>query len=101
VLFRSLNGEIARIDGIPIVVSSLVRENLTTTGVYDGVTTDRTLVLCVNRTQWMFGDRRQVRIASQYVAVTDQQLLVTTRRLTFRGIHESDKTVAALTNVQL
>lgn len=97
-----LNGEIAKIDGVPIVVSELVREDLGESGVkLESGTSDRTLVVCVNRNAWLFGDRRQIKIASQYIAVTDQQLLVATRRLTFRGYFEADKTVSTLTNVKL
>jgi HK97 family phage major capsid protein len=96
-----LTGQIAQIDGIPIILSPKMRENLSTTGVYDGVTTDRGLVMCVNVSQFMHGDRRATKLASQYVPVTDQTILVALRRVTFRGWFESDPAVAILRNVQI
>jgi len=39
-----LNGELGKIDGIPVIVSEKIRENLNASGVYDGTTTTKTLL---------------------------------------------------------
>jgi len=97
-----LNGEIARIDGVPIVVSTLVREDLGESGVkLASGTADRTLAISVNRRTFTFGDRRRIKLAAQEIVTTDQQLLVVTRRLCFAPFFGSDKTCAMLTNIQL
>jgi HK97 family phage major capsid protein len=52
-----LNGQIGSIYGVPIIVSEFVRENLNASGVYDGITTTKTYALCVNRNEWVMGQR--------------------------------------------
>lgn len=52
-----LNGQLGALDGIPIVVSEHGRENLNATGVFDGVTTNRSYLLMVNKGEWALGQR--------------------------------------------
>ncbi len=52
-----LNGELAKLDGIPLIVSEHGREDLNASGVFDGVTTTQTFLLIVNRGEWAFGQR--------------------------------------------
>ena len=53
-----LTGELAKVDGVPIVLSEYVRQDLNATGVFDNVTTNRSLALTVNRRGFLLGQRR-------------------------------------------
>lgn len=57
-----LNGQLASIYGIPVIVSEYVRENLNASGVYDGTTTNRTYGLIVNRNEWVMGQRMALEV---------------------------------------
>jgi HK97 family phage major capsid protein len=57
-----LSGELAKFDGIPVIVSEYVREDLNATGVYDGTTTSKTIAILVRQDAFVFGDRRDVLI---------------------------------------
>jgi len=52
-----LNGQIGSVFGVPVIVSEHVREDLNASGVYDGITTTKTSMLCVNRNEWAIGQR--------------------------------------------
>jgi HK97 family phage major capsid protein len=97
-----LKGQIASIDGIPIIVSPKVREDLDQNGIkLSSGTNDRTLVLCVNKAAFVKGTRRQVKLVSQYIPTTDQTMLVALRRLTFACWFASDPVVGQITNIKL
>ena len=57
-------GKIDVFDGIEVVPSGYVRENLNAEGVYDGTTTDRTVVLLVNKRAFMLVWLRQIKLES-------------------------------------
>lgn len=57
-----LRGQLAALDGIPIVISEFARDDLNAAGVQDGVTTDRSGVLLVNSSRAMLGVRRPIRV---------------------------------------
>src|SRR5262249_43916307 len=44
----TLPGQVAVLDGIPIIASDFVRQDLNATGVYDGTTTTRTVAITAN-----------------------------------------------------
>lgn len=52
-----LNGQLASVYGIPIIVSEHVRENLNASGVHDAITTTKTYAMVVNRMEWVMGGR--------------------------------------------
>jgi HK97 family phage major capsid protein len=52
-----LNGQLGAIDGVPLIVSEFVREDLAAAGTHDGVTVNRTYALLVNRGEWALGQR--------------------------------------------
>jgi HK97 family phage major capsid protein len=95
-----LTGELARVDGIPILVSEYVREDTSITGAQDGVTTDRTMILCVNRSQFLYGDFRRISLNSRYVPDTDQNVMVVLQRLTFKGWSTTNPAVGFNYNIQ-
>jgi HK97 family phage major capsid protein len=79
-----VTGELAKIDGIPIIVSEHVRENLNASGVYDGTTTTKTILLLVYRDALLIGDRRTFTLKTDEDIETDQTILVATQRLDFQ-----------------
>lgn len=95
-----LTGEIARVDGVPLIVSEHVREDTNASGVYDGTTTDRTMLFLVNRAAFVYGDFRRMSLNSRYVPDTDQNVMVVLQRLTFGSWFPADPTVGYLYNIQ-
>lgn len=55
---RILTGNAPSLFGIPILVSSQVREDLTGAGIYDGVTDTEGSFLLIHRPSWIMGVRR-------------------------------------------
>jgi len=92
-----LRGELAKLDNIPVIVSEYVREDLNASGVYDGTTTDRTIVLLVYRPGFIYGDRRKATLRTKEDIETDQTIVVSTQRLAFEDVHDaSTETLVAL-----
>ena len=75
--------------GIQIITSEYQRDDLNATGVYDGVTTDRTGILLVNHRRFYMGRRRPIRIRAVYDARAeyDRWQIVSYSRVDFKG-HE-------------
>lgn len=85
-----LRGALAAYQGIPIVNSEYCREDLNATGVQDGVTTDRAIVLLVNVARWYLGNRRPIRVKlMQDLPNQDRWLLASYRRAAFIGHTQS------------
>jgi HK97 family phage major capsid protein len=86
-----LTGELARVGGIPVIVSEYMREDLNATAVNDGVTEDRTSMILVNRRRFMLGLRRalQIRIERNQ---TDKDAvdMVSYARYAFQGVLAAD-----------
>lgn len=83
-----LSGELAKLDGIPVVVSGLIKENLNASGIQDGVTTDRTVLHLVHRRGHAFGNRRgfTVQLLKELLAESDQDILLTRERRAWRDL---------------
>jgi HK97 family phage major capsid protein len=79
-----VTGEMARIDGAPVVLSDWVRSDLNHSGVFDGTTTDASLLLLVNRKQFVFGSRRNPTLKSRDNIDVDSTSLVITQRTDFK-----------------
>lgn len=86
-----LNGQIASIHGVPIVVSEHVRENLNASGVQDGITSTKTYNLCVNRNEWAMGQRMalDVEVDDSIYRETYQRVLVGFMREDFQHIGDA------------
>lgn len=86
-----LNGQLGAIDGIPIVVSEHFREDLNASGVYDGVTTDRTGLVIVNRGEWVMGQRMalDVEVDDSIYRETFQRVVVAFMREDFQNIGDA------------
>lgn len=81
-----LSGGLGDVDGIPVIVSGQVRENLNASGVFDNVTTTKTALYLVYRPGWVIGERRaaaSVRVLTELYAESDQVALIAKERVTF------------------
>ncbi len=99
-----LTGELAKVDGAPIIVSEYVRQDLNATGVFDNVTTNRTLAVTVNRRGFALGNRRDmsVQVLREVYAEYDQDAILVTMRKAFtpRFAATTEPIVALHYNVQ-
>lgn len=94
-----LNGQLGAVDGIPVIASEHVREDLNAAGVHDGVTTNRSFSLIVNRGEWAIGERENldVEVDDSIYRETYQRLVVGFQREDFQNIGDA----AANTDVEL
>ena len=81
-----LSGELGRLDGIPIIVSEKVRDDLNASGVNDATTNSKGLVLLVNLPSFVLGERRKVTMKSFEDVRRDQSVMVATWRGDFKNI---------------
>ena len=93
-----LTGELGRVGGIPIVVSEYVQSDLNATGVYDGVTTTKTIAITVDPSAFLIGNRRSmtVQLLTELYAEYDQDAIAVTHRKAFAPRYVSTDTVLAL-----
>jgi HK97 family phage major capsid protein len=85
-----LTGVVANYQGIPIVISEFMREDLNATGVYDGVTMTRGGVLLVNLTRWFLGNRRPIQVKLVMdLPYQDRWLLASYRRVAYKGFDQT------------
>ena len=83
-----LNGEVGSISGVPVIVSEHVREVLNASGVEDGITQTKTYNLCVNRNEWVMGQRMaiDVKTSDELYLETFQRVAVAFTREDFQHI---------------
>lgn len=93
-----LTGELGKFLGIPIIVSEAIRENLNASGVYDGSTTTKSILLLVNRRGVILGTRGGVKLSFLTEAQVDQnQLIISFRKaLAYRWTPSSTVTTIGL-----
>ena len=83
------NGSLANYQGIPIVISEYMREDLNASGVFDGVTDTRASLLLVNLTRWYVGNRRPIQVKLMMdLPYHDRWLLASYRRVAFKGFDQ-------------
>lgn len=80
------SGEVGQIGGVPVVVSEYMTSDLNASGVYDGVTTDYTGGLVVNRMRFQRAIRRGPMMALESRPTQHTNYLVASSRWTFRTI---------------
>lgn len=91
-----LSGEMGKFDGIGIQVSDKVYTNLNATGVYDNITTTKTILGLVNRRGYVIGDRRNVTVESATSITAQQNLYQATWRGTFKKVLPSGMDTSAI-----
>ena len=86
-----LTGELAKLDGIPVIVSEFIRQDLNASGVYDGVTATKTILPLVYRPAFLYGDRRSItlRVSQELYMETDQDVAIATQRLDFQPVQDA------------
>ena len=82
-----LTGELAKFDGAPVIVSEYIRENLNASGVYDGSTTTKTILLTVRRDAFLRGNRKGMTLVMGTDIENQQQVLVAHVRQAFSNIY--------------
>jgi HK97 family phage major capsid protein len=81
-----LKGQLGTYAGTPIMQSGFMREDLNASGVYDGVTTDRTGLLLVHKDRWYWGVRRPIRMAlREALSKDDRYEIASYSRVDFQG----------------
>jgi hypothetical protein len=93
------NGELAKVDGSPIIVSPAVRDDLNASGVYDGTTTTETVAISVYRPGFLRGSRRgvTVQVLRELYAEYDQDAIVASCRKAFVPRFPSTEKIVATT----
>jgi hypothetical protein len=93
-----VTGELAKVDGSPVIVSEYVRQDLNATGVYDGVTSTKTELITVNTRGALFGERRgvTVQVLQELYAESDQDAVVISRRVAFSARYPNTEGVFAI-----
>lgn len=83
-------GILGTILGMKIVVSQYMRDDLNASGVYDGVASNYTGLLCVNKARFYVGQRRPIVVKAQAdLPMQDRFLLASYQRKTFVGLPQS------------
>jgi len=97
-----LDGQMGSIDGIPILISEFVSEDLDAVGETEGGGGGTTEILCVRTDAMRFGDRRGITLKSREQIETDQNVVVALQRLDFEAVQPtSDPIVSAGVGVAL
>lgn len=78
-----VTGELARIDGIPVVPSGMIREDLNASGVFDNSTKTKTCMHLVHKRQVLLGTRRRVTIEDDRFILGDYVIVVGKARWAF------------------
>lgn len=83
-----LNGQVGEIFGVPVIVSEHVREDVNASGVYDGITTNESFNLVVNRNEFAIGQRMafDVKTSDELYMETFQRVAVAFMREDFQHI---------------
>lgn len=77
----TLPGQVLSVDGVPVVVSEVVRDNVTANGYNEnGGTNTKSTILLVNRKAWKFGTHRKPTIKSKDDIDYDQKVVVVSWR---------------------
>lgn len=93
-----LTGEALKVDGVPVVVSEYVMENLNASGIYDASTTDRSEVLVVNRNAWGLGHYRPISVDSEKDIINDVYQIVAFKRCSFMPLYTPTATTGVVVN---
>lgn len=85
-----LNGELGKIDGIPIVVSELVRDDLGANGAFDVTSSGKSVIILAYVPSFLMGQRRKITMRSFEDVQLDQTALVLSWRGSFISVFDTD-----------
>jgi hypothetical protein len=81
------NGQLANLDGSPIIISEFVRQDLNATGVYDGSTTTKTHIMYVNTRAFYTAEKPSgLMVETDRDIETQQNIAVASRRVAFTQV---------------
>jgi len=85
-----ITGTLGMLDGAPFTVSEFSRDDLNTSGVYQTQDDGKSSILCVNRSGFIFGDRRDatVQILGELYAEYGQDAVLATLRKDFEPVFD-------------
>lgn len=84
-----LSGQLATVDGAPVVVSEYIRQDLNATGVYDASVMDRSTAITAHTGGFLQGERRGVTVKINETSYdeSDQDLLTASMRRAFEPLY--------------
>ena len=91
-----MTGVLNEIDGIGVLYSEFIYNNLNASGVYDGTTTSRTMGLLFRPSGYMYGDLRTARIEQDRQITSQQTTVVLSQRLDYKKVRASTVPEAAI-----
>lgn len=93
-----LQGELAKVDNVPIIVSEAVHTNLNAVGVVDGVTTNRSEAITVYRNGLGRGQRRglTVEVLRELYSEWDQDAVKVSTRLALASLFPNTEKIIAI-----
>jgi|GEM_PF-3652938 len=95
-----VTGQLAQIDGIPVIPSQFVRQDLNASGVYDGTTTTKTEFILAYTPVWRIGKRPSAGLETERLKTTNQRMVIAFDRGDFKSIvGATETTVAAGVNI--
>lgn len=83
-----LTGELAKINGSPLFVHEFIEETYNASGIYDGTTKTKSLMLCVNKDAWWLGKYMAPSVEIVRDALYDVWDIVTYSREDFQCIYD-------------
>ena len=94
-----VSGQLAQVDGSPIIPSEFIYENLTGNAVYDGVTTTKTMALLAHARAFYVADRRTVTLEQDRNVLSGQNVIVGVWRGDFQCMHGTEKVANVIRNM--
>lgn len=91
-----IKGELGKIFGIPIVVSSYIREDLNANGVFDNQTKNRTVAFLVYRPGFVYGKRRDITVETKTDPEQQVNKLIVSTRLDFKPLYEAPEPIVIM-----
>lgn len=88
--YTAKSGELAVVDGSPLLVSEFMRDDLNASGVHDGVTETKTGMLTVWTPGFVIGNRKNITVRSEVDIETDQVILVAKTRKDFKDPYNAE-----------
>jgi len=91
-----LNGELQKLDGISMIASEYIRENLNASGVYDGTTTSYTESIYVNKRGFRHGTWLTPKLTFKEEGETDQNQLIIRFYKAFQPVWTPSSTITTI-----
>jgi HK97 family phage major capsid protein len=91
-----VQGELARLGNIPIVVSPCIAENLNASGVFDNATTTKTVAIMFRQDAFAWGDRAATQVETGRNPLSGQSFVLGTARIDFQCQYATSEKVVCV-----